>query len=104
MPSSWPNERSMGFRRRNGWRRAARTLHCSSTPHHWVKRERAKLSRHNDVAKAIDYMLRRIEVFTRFLEDGRICQSNNAAERELRRIALGLGCSPAPVAAANEPP
>jgi transposase len=55
----------------------------------WMKRERAKLSRHNEVAKAMDYMLKRIGVFTRFLEDGRICLSNNAAERELRGIALG---------------
>ena len=55
----------------------------------WMKRERAKLSRHNEVAKAMDYMLKRIDAFTRFLEDGRICLSNNAAERELRAIALG---------------
>src|SRR5438105_13931394 len=54
-----------------------------------MKRESAKLSRHNDVAKAMDYMLRRIDAFTRFLEDGRICLSNNAAERALRGIALG---------------
>jgi transposase len=55
----------------------------------WMKRERAKLSRHNEVAKAMNYMLKRIDTFTRFLEDGRICLSNNAAERELRGIALG---------------
>ena len=55
----------------------------------WMKRERAKLSRHNEVAKAMDYMLRRIDVFIRFLDDGRICLSNNAAERVLRGIALG---------------
>jgi hypothetical protein len=55
----------------------------------WMKRERGKLSRHNEVAKAMDYMLKRIEVFKRFLDDGRICLSNNAAERELRGIALG---------------
>jgi transposase len=55
----------------------------------WMTRERAKLSRHNEVAKAMDYMLRRIEAFTRFLNDGRICLSNNAAERALRGIALG---------------
>ncbi|HYY39145.1 MAG TPA: IS66 family transposase [Xanthobacteraceae bacterium] len=55
----------------------------------WMKRERGKLSRHNEVAKAMDYMLKRIEVFTRFLDDGRICLSNNAAERGLRGIALG---------------
>jgi transposase len=55
----------------------------------WMKRERGKLSRHNEVAKAMDYMLKRIDVFTRFLDDGRICLSNNAAERQLRGIALG---------------
>jgi hypothetical protein len=55
----------------------------------WMKGERGKLSRHNEVAKAIDYMLKRIDIFTRFLEDGRICLSNNAAERVLRAIALG---------------
>ena len=55
----------------------------------WLKRERTKLSRHNDVAKAMDYMLKRIDAFTRFLDDGRICLSNNAAERALRGIALG---------------
>src|SRR5438093_5068521 len=54
----------------------------------WMKRERGKLSRHNEVAKAFNYMLKRIDVFTRFLEDGRICLSNNAAERELRGIAI----------------
>jgi transposase len=43
----------------------------------------------NAVAKAMDYMLKRVDAFTRFLEDGRICVSNNAAERELRGIALG---------------
>jgi transposase len=55
----------------------------------WMKQQRSKLSRHNEVAKAMDYMLKRSDVFTRFLEDGRICLSNNAAERELRGIALG---------------
>jgi transposase len=55
----------------------------------WMTRERAKLSRHNEVAKAMNYMLSRIDAFTRFLEDGRICLSNNAAERALRGIALG---------------
>jgi transposase len=54
----------------------------------WMKRERAKLSRHNEVAKAMNYMLKRVDVFTRFLEDGRICISNNTAERELRGIAM----------------
>ncbi len=55
----------------------------------WMKQERAKLSHHTAVAKAMNYMLNRTESFTRFLEDGRICLSNNAAERALRGIALG---------------
>jgi transposase len=55
----------------------------------WMRDERGKLSRHNEVAKAMDYMLKRIAAFTRFLGDGRICLSNNAAERALRGIALG---------------
>jgi transposase len=55
----------------------------------WMKQNRSKLSRHNSVAKAMDYMLTRWEAFTRFLGDGRICLSNNAAERALRGIALG---------------
>jgi transposase len=55
----------------------------------WMRTERAKLSRGNDVAKAMEYMLKRWSAFTRFLDDGRICLSNNAAERALRGIALG---------------
>ena len=57
--------------------------------HAWMGGERAKLSRHNDLAKAMDYMLKRWDAFARFLADGRICLSNNAAERALRGIALG---------------
>src|SRR5207253_10099065 len=55
----------------------------------WLRQQRAKLSRGNDLAKAMDYMLKRWPAFTRFLDDGRICLSNNAAERALRGIALG---------------
>ena len=55
----------------------------------WMRAQRAKLARGNDVAKAMDYMLKRWSAFTRFLDDGRICLSNNAAERALRGIALG---------------
>jgi transposase len=73
-------------------RLAARRLR--STPvvaalEEWMRAERAKLSRHSAVAKAIDYMLTRWPAFTRFLEDGRICLTNNAAERALRGLALG---------------
>ncbi len=57
--------------------------------HSWIRGERAKLSRHHDLAKAMDYMLNRWDAFVRFLDDGRVCLSNNAAERALRGIALG---------------
>jgi hypothetical protein len=55
----------------------------------WMREQRAKLSRGNEVAKAMEYMLKRWTAFTRFLDDGRVCLSNNAAERALRGIALG---------------
>ena len=55
----------------------------------WMRAQRGKLSRHSDVGKAMDYMLKRWGTFTRFLDDGRICLTNNAAERALRGIALG---------------
>ncbi len=55
----------------------------------WMREERRKLSRHADVAGAMDYMLKRWASFARFLDDGRICLTNNAAERALRGLALG---------------
>ena len=55
----------------------------------WMRAARGKMSRHAEVAKAMDYMLKRWNTFSRFLGDGRICLSNNAAERALRGIALG---------------
>ena len=55
----------------------------------WMLTERAGLSRHASAAKAMDYMLKRWGSFARFLDDGRICLTNNAAERALRGIALG---------------
>jgi transposase len=55
----------------------------------WMRAERARLSRHAETAKAMDYMLKRWPAFARFLDDGRICLTNNAAERALRGIALG---------------
>lgn len=59
--------------------------------HDWMKTTRASLSKHAPVAKAITYMLEkdRWPAFTRFLDDGCICLTNNAAERALRGIALG---------------
>jgi hypothetical protein len=55
----------------------------------WMRAERTKLSRSSPVTEPIDYMLKRWEGFTSFLNDGRICLTNNAAERALRGFALG---------------
>jgi transposase len=55
----------------------------------YMREQCAKLSRGHDLAKAMNYMFKRWESFTRFLDDGRVCLSNNAAERALRGIALG---------------
>ena len=55
----------------------------------YLREQRARLSGKSDTAKAIDYSLKRWPALTRFLDDGRICLSNNAAERALRGIAVG---------------
>ena len=55
----------------------------------WMRENRSKLSRNSAVAEAMDYMLKAWPAFTAFLDDGRICLTNNAAERALRGIALG---------------
>ncbi len=55
----------------------------------YMREQLARLSRGHDLAKAFNYVLKRWTSFTLFLEDGRVCLSNNAAERGLRGIALG---------------
>ena len=55
----------------------------------WLREQRARVSKNGEIGKAIDYSLKRWSALTRFLDDGRICMSNNAAERELRAIAVG---------------
>jgi transposase len=55
----------------------------------WLREQRARLSNSSSVAKPIDYMLRRWDRFAGFIDDGRICLTNNAAERALRGFALG---------------
>jgi Transposase IS66 family len=50
----------------------------------WLRQQHAKLSRRSETAKAIDYSLKRWTALTRFLDDGRLCMSNNAAERAVR--------------------
>ncbi len=55
----------------------------------YMQEQLARLSRGHDLTKAFNYILKRWTSFTRFLEDGRVCLSNNAAERGLRGLALG---------------
>jgi len=55
----------------------------------WLCEQRAKVSKSSETAKAIEYSLKRWTPLTRFLDDGRMCISNNAAERELRAVAVG---------------
>jgi transposase len=55
----------------------------------WMRQQRTWLSSGNDTAKAINYLLNRWTAFTRFVDDGRVCLSNNAAERALRGVAIG---------------
>lgn len=55
----------------------------------WMQETRARLSRHDAVTKAINYFLNDWGGFTTFLTDGRVCLTNNSAERELRAVARG---------------
>lgn len=55
----------------------------------WMRQQRTLLSSRNDTAKAINYLFNRWAAFTRFLDDGRVCLSNNTAERALRGVAVG---------------
>jgi transposase len=55
----------------------------------WLREQRGRLSRSASVAEPIDYMLKRWNRFAHFINDGKICLTNNAAERALRGFALG---------------
>lgn len=55
----------------------------------WVAETRQQLTSSHHIVKAINYLKRRWPSFIRFLDDGRVCLSNNAAGRALRGIALG---------------
>src|SRR3954454_6113204 len=55
----------------------------------WLRAQHARVSPKSETGKAIAYALNQWKALTRFLEDGRICLSNNAAERALRGVAVG---------------
>jgi transposase len=69
--------------------RAARMQPLVTDLEAWLRQQRAKLSSKSEMAKAIGYSLKRWTALTHFLDDGRLCMSNNAAERALRGIAVG---------------
>jgi transposase len=55
----------------------------------WLRVQHARVSRKSETGKALAYALNHWEALTRYLGDGRICMSNNAAERALRGVAVG---------------
>src|SRR5918912_2247682 len=55
----------------------------------WLRVQHARVSPKSETGKALAYALNHWAALTRFLGDGRICLSNNAAERALRGIAVG---------------
>jgi transposase len=55
----------------------------------WMDKTLAATSTKSDLAKAILYASRRWNALVRYADDGRIEIDNNAAEREIRAVALG---------------
>ena len=47
------------------------------------------MSDKSDLGEAMAYMLKRQDGFRLFLDDGRVCITNNAAERALRCVPIG---------------
>jgi transposase len=90
MPCSPSNARPTVFRRLSAIRvRHERSRLLVIELEGWLREQRARVSKHSDTGKALDYSLKRWSALTRFLNDGRLCLSNNAAERELWAVAVG---------------
>ena len=60
--------------------------------HTWMTTERARLSKHAAVAKAMDYMLTRWADFVGFLEDSRVCLTTDGVEKLLFSSAGLFSC------------
>ena len=69
--------------------RAARSRPLVQELETWLRAQRARISAKSDAGKVVDYSLKRWPALARFLDDGRLCLSNNAAERSLRGVAVG---------------
>jgi transposase len=55
----------------------------------WLREQYARVSPSSKIGKAIAYSLNAWDALARFLDDGRLCMSNNAAERAMRPVATG---------------
>jgi transposase len=55
----------------------------------WLREQYARVSPGSKIGKAIAYSLNAWDALGRFLDDGRLCMSNNAAERAMRPVATG---------------
>ncbi|HKH67323.1 MAG TPA: IS66 family transposase [Reyranella sp.] len=55
----------------------------------WLREQHTRVSPNGKTAKAIAYSLNVWDALVRFLDDGRLCMSNNAAERAMRPVATG---------------
>ncbi|HQT11732.1 IS66 family transposase [Reyranella sp.] len=55
----------------------------------WLREQHTRVSSNGKTAKAIAYSLNLWDALVRFLDDGRLCMSNNAAEPAMRPIATG---------------
>lgn len=55
----------------------------------WLRQIQPKVSATSGTGKAIHYLLRRTDAFTRYLDDGRFPVDNNPVENAIRPIALG---------------
>jgi transposase len=69
--------------------RQARSAPLMADLHSWLEATLRRISGKSDLAKAIRYTLARWTGLTTVLRDGRACLHNNAAERQMRPLALG---------------
>jgi transposase len=69
--------------------RQARSAPLMAELHTWLEATLRRISGKSDLAKAIRYTLAQWVALTTVLRDGRACLHNNAAERQMRPLALG---------------
>ena len=69
--------------------RQARSAPLMVDLHAWLEATLRRISGKSDLPKAIRYTLAQWTALTTVLRDGRACLHNNAAERQMRPLALG---------------